>query len=287
MRALVGVLSGVASLFLGREEFERYFGWVGAECRFEKVESGCPSCVLAVLGGREEVLVALRANMRARAKGKQPRLLKLVDAWMDMTGHKECAEMKAESDALAAEAGEIRRWLHARKLGKKRGLPAGLPGGVRGKSKHRGGLPARAEIVRGMPMPQVRPQQHEDDHRHGGSYQEDSHPIGGLDGADYLEPSPPASSRGEDIWSDASSPRPVSPLTEDDGNSDGEYVHPRKHWHHGDSDDQGTPKAVPRPRPQSSKRTVRAPLNQPSAAADGQGPPSRRSTVTNWGDLYT
>ena len=167
---LVQVLSGVGSLFLGEEEFERYFGdSVRPECQFEKVESGCPACVLAVVGGRQEVLMALRASMKGRAKSREPRLLALVEAWMPLFGWREEREMRAQSDALAEEVREVRQWMHDRKVRRRaeraaRGEPEDPS---EGRSKHRGRLPSGTEFVDGVPMPNFRmPNRYQ---KHGGS----------------------------------------------------------------------------------------------------------------------
>ena len=87
MRDLIDVLSGVATLFLSPREFKRHYGrGVSAGHRFDKVRSGCAACVLAAVGSRTEVLVALRANIKAREKCREPRLLALVEAWMKLLG---------------------------------------------------------------------------------------------------------------------------------------------------------------------------------------------------------
>jgi hypothetical protein len=181
MRWLVQVLSGMGSLFLGEEDFERYFGdGVRPECRFEKVESGCPACVLAVVGGRQEVLMALRASMKGRAKNREPRLLALVEAWMPLFGWHEEREMRAQSDALAEEVREVRQWMHDRKVRKRaeraaRGEPE--DSSSEGRSKHRGRLPSGTKFVDGVPMPNFRMlnryQQHDGSNDRGGSPTED------------------------------------------------------------------------------------------------------------------
>ncbi|KAK3295464.1 uncharacterized protein B0H64DRAFT_395329 [Chaetomium fimeti] len=234
MRWLVQVLSGVGSLFLSGADFERYYGeGVRQECRFERVESGCPACVLAVVGGRQEVLMALRANMRARGKEEEPRLLGLVEAWMPLFGWHEQREMRAQSDALAAEIKEVRRWMHDRKVRKRMERGEDPEGG---RSKHRGKLPAGTKMADGVPMPHFRlptagqqqqQQHHGSKHRGGlpeetrtvegvpkirvnvpnGNRQNDGvvyqapGPVDGPGSAVHLEPASNGAVRQEEIWS--------------------------------------------------------------------------------------
>ncbi|KAL2255109.1 hypothetical protein VTK26DRAFT_4090 [Humicola hyalothermophila] len=183
MREYVERMNGIATLWLDWDEFERWYGEgavlapsgeEASECRlFERVESGCPACVLAVVGGRRELLVALRASVEARAGGKDPRLLRFVDAWIDAFAEAggdedeggEAGRMRKESFALAEEIRRVRianrRWKQERR--REREKRGGGPDGRRrggddgkGRSKHRGGLPSGTPVVDGVPMPQVR-----------------------------------------------------------------------------------------------------------------------------------
>ncbi|KAK4448621.1 hypothetical protein QBC34DRAFT_426368 [Podospora aff. communis PSN243] len=77
------------------------------ESQMQTVESGCAACILAVVGGRDEVLISLRACMLAREKvGMEPSpLLPLVDAWI--RGHGEYAVgFFAHSDGMAGRFAE-------------------------------------------------------------------------------------------------------------------------------------------------------------------------------------
>ncbi|KAK4039947.1 hypothetical protein C8A01DRAFT_36080 [Parachaetomium inaequale] len=285
MRSLVNTLSGVATLFLSPSEFERYYGGgVSAEHSFERVESGCAACVLAVVGSRQEVLVALRANIKAREKGREPRLLALVEAWMQIAGREEEErEMKAESDTLAEEVRQVRRWMHARRV-ERRG--AEHDDGTRGRSKHRGGLPAGTRIVGGVPMPQVR--LHWDgDRQHYDSYR-DSYPVGGLDGAEDFEPPSQDEARPEDDWPSGAPPRAPSPFTDDGVGSAGEYAPSHNHRYHEDRPNAQIPEPLFRRRQQHGGESVRDSLDVFSTpkqtGAEGHGQPSQQST--DWGDFY-
>jgi hypothetical protein len=287
MMNLVNTLSGIATLFLSRRDFERYYGrGIPAEHTFAKVESGCAACVLAAVGSRAEVLVALRANLKAREKGRAPRLLALVEAWMQIVGREE-REMRAESDALAEEVREVRRWMHARSVGRgRRGEDD--DGGIRGRSKHRGGLPAGTRIVGGVPMPQVRIHRDGDQQRYD-SYR-DSYHVGGLDGAEDFEPSWQDEARREDDWPSGVPSRPPSSLTDDGVSPAGEYGHLRNDWYHEERPNAQIPESLSRRRERDADESIRGSPDQPSlpkqTGAGGRGQPSQRSTGTDWGQFY-
>ncbi|KAK3682748.1 hypothetical protein B0T22DRAFT_484772 [Podospora appendiculata] len=63
-------MSCISTLYMAPREFDDVFG--PASCaegeRFRRVASGCPACVLAAVGGRGELLVALRANLVASVR---------------------------------------------------------------------------------------------------------------------------------------------------------------------------------------------------------------------------
>ncbi|KAL2181204.1 uncharacterized protein P884DRAFT_252976 [Thermothelomyces heterothallicus CBS 202.75] len=138
--------------------------------------------------------------------------------------------MKAQSDALAEEVREVRRRMRARKVEKrKEGTEAGPHHDrERGQSRHRGGLPAGTKFVRGVPIPHVKLQH---DHR----YHNNSYPVNiGLGDTGNRAPSPSQDDvrRGEDnnLFAVDLSP-PASPSIEDDDQSTGEYIPPRKFWY--------------------------------------------------------
>ena len=158
-------LGGVATLWLVDADFDGAFGRAAARPEFRFDRRPCPACVLAVVGGHADVLVALRANMLARAKRRMPRLLALVEAWMRVWGagceaDREAdaaaeaeAAMRADSERLA---GVVRSVRVARQRKEMEREEEGQSGGKRGRSKHRGGLPAATRFVHGLPVPQVR-----------------------------------------------------------------------------------------------------------------------------------
>ncbi|KAK0718409.1 hypothetical protein B0T26DRAFT_602817, partial [Lasiosphaeria miniovina] len=77
-------VSGIGSLWQTPAEFEEHYGDVSPQYRFQRIKSGCGACMLSFVGARRDLLVILKANMEARAKRENPRLLALVEAWMDL-----------------------------------------------------------------------------------------------------------------------------------------------------------------------------------------------------------
>ena len=148
-------MSCVAGLYMTGREVDRLFGnragrWEGSSV-LHKVKGGCPASVLAVVGGDDAVLVVLRASLKARAKGKAPRLLGLVEGWMEGKGRRRRRNLEEESNMFVDVIGKARVVMEKRRREKKGG-----GGGERGRSKHRGGLPAGTKFVDGAPIPQVR-----------------------------------------------------------------------------------------------------------------------------------
>ncbi|KAH6849689.1 hypothetical protein B0I37DRAFT_369600 [Chaetomium sp. MPI-CAGE-AT-0009] len=113
--------------------------------------------------------MALRANMKARGKEREPKLLGLVEAWMFMYGWHEQREMRAQSDALAAEVKGVRRWMHDRKV-RKREERGERQDPDAGRSKHRGKLPAGTKFADGVPMPHFRLSSGGDREHHGSKH---------------------------------------------------------------------------------------------------------------------
>ncbi|KAF4964341.1 hypothetical protein FSARC_7708 [Fusarium sarcochroum] len=80
----------VTGLWIGRDAFRATFGYQRASPTDLKVKSKCEACIMAVVGGRPQVLSDLRASMIQRRDrhfdrtgGKGPRLLRLVESWID------------------------------------------------------------------------------------------------------------------------------------------------------------------------------------------------------------
>lgn len=110
LRQYVDRVTGIATLYLGRDDFEAEYGkYVSTreDHRYRRVRGGCAACVLSVVGARAQMLIDLRASMLARKKRKTPRLLVLIEAWMDAfpTG---ALEMRLESEEIAEELRRFR-----------------------------------------------------------------------------------------------------------------------------------------------------------------------------------
>lgn len=113
-------MSSIVGLYLSPEQVDRYFGTFRTARRFDLVAGGCPACVLAVVGGHVPVLLALRANLVARAGEQEPRLLRFVDAWVESYDAR--AAMRAESDGLVEALRRARTAVFERRNAKKRRL---------------------------------------------------------------------------------------------------------------------------------------------------------------------
>jgi hypothetical protein len=79
------------------------------DARFECVESGCEACILAWVGGSRECLVNLRSSAlsRKRRSGPPPRILPLLEEWIDWTGDGNAIRKK--SNILAREINKARK----------------------------------------------------------------------------------------------------------------------------------------------------------------------------------
>ncbi|KAM0562051.1 hypothetical protein ACHAPJ_002495 [Fusarium lateritium] len=76
----------VTGLWIGRDAFRATFGYQRASPTDLRVKSKCEACIMAVVGGRPQVLSDLRACMvqrRDRHGGRGPRLFRLVESWID------------------------------------------------------------------------------------------------------------------------------------------------------------------------------------------------------------
>jgi hypothetical protein len=265
VRRVVEALGGVAVLWLGRAEAERRFGHLGDGSRGYapgRVRSGCAACVLAIVGGQREVLVALRASMVARAKGKAPRLLGLVDAWMQVLDARDMGrEMMAESEALAEEVREARSWMRARRAERRTRMGEGV--GNRGRSKHRGGLPVETRVVDGSPMPRFKLRGYH--HQHHGNSHPDPYPIGNMDGAEdaILPARPPtrhqAPARPDYVWSSSISRNLSSPGIQPETNTTttttiSAFIPPRAHWPQQNHRTAAQANPVPAPVPNSHQK---------------------------------
>lgn len=109
LRDYIDRVTSIATLYMRRDDFEAEYGRHALEEdeRYPRVRGGCAACVLSVIGARAQMLIDLRASMLARRKGKTPRLLCLVEAWMDEFPSG-TLDMRIESEEIAQELGAFR-----------------------------------------------------------------------------------------------------------------------------------------------------------------------------------
>lgn len=80
-------VDAVTAMWVGEKAFEKLYGYKNAESTIQTVESRCEACIMAVVGGRPQILSDLRANILARKArsddGPDPRLLRILDEWIN------------------------------------------------------------------------------------------------------------------------------------------------------------------------------------------------------------
>jgi hypothetical protein len=116
LRGYIDRMTSIATLYLRRDDFEAEYGRraLAEDERYPRVRGGCAACVLSVVGARAQMLIDLRASMLARQKRRTPRLLCLVEAWMDefpagtLDMRRESEEVAAELRAFRARIAEVR-----------------------------------------------------------------------------------------------------------------------------------------------------------------------------------
>lgn len=135
---VLGVLSSVNALWLDEEHFTTLFGkQAGLWRKLRQVESGCEACILAAVGARGEVLVALRASLLARTRGREPRLLRVVESWIGWFEEGGRDVLMRESEGMAGVVrGAMRERRRRRRREKGVKDEKTYPHGSRSSSKH-------------------------------------------------------------------------------------------------------------------------------------------------------
>ncbi|KAE9379059.1 hypothetical protein N431DRAFT_526012 [Stipitochalara longipes BDJ] len=102
-------IHGINSLWFSAGIHRSMFNLPHDEKCHEMIDGGCEACILSVVGTNHEILRDLRASMLGRRKKglPVPRLLKIVDAWIEGTDHG--IAIRKDSDSLEKEIRECRR----------------------------------------------------------------------------------------------------------------------------------------------------------------------------------
>jgi hypothetical protein len=129
LRVYVKRLQAINSLSMVPEIYRVAFQVQPGDARFERVESGCEACILARVGGSRQCLADLRSSAlsRKRKSRPSPRILPLLEGWIDWTGEGDA--IRNESDVMASELKKVRREAKAAKKYKTKGGKRGARSG--------------------------------------------------------------------------------------------------------------------------------------------------------------
>jgi len=87
VRAWLHRLRTLNSLWMSPDLYRAFSNAMPDDERFERIESGCEACILAVVGGNPQAILDLRTSLIGRKKrGHKSRLWGLVDAWTRRSG---------------------------------------------------------------------------------------------------------------------------------------------------------------------------------------------------------
>jgi hypothetical protein len=119
-------IHGINSLWFSSGIYRSLFNLVDDEKCHEMVPGCCEACILSVVGTNHEMLRDLRASMLGRRKKglPVPRFLKIVDAWVEGTGHG--IDIRKDSDILEKEIRECRRQLQKARRQRRRNIREGI-----------------------------------------------------------------------------------------------------------------------------------------------------------------
>lgn len=119
-------IHSINSLWMSPTFYHSTFRVSLSEEAYERLDSGCEACILAIVGSNDQMLSDLRASMLGRRKRglPVPRLLKVVDAWIEETGRGD--EIRKESDVLGKEIRGCRRQMQKARRQKRRNAKDGV-----------------------------------------------------------------------------------------------------------------------------------------------------------------
>ncbi|CAM1505238.1 Fc.00g108750.m01.CDS01 [Cosmosporella sp. VM-42] len=113
-------IDSVTAMWVGQKAFEMVFGYKSAMPAIQSVESGCEACIMAVVGARPQLLCDLRASMLARKMRSpddptDPRLLRIVDSWIEHYHEEARDAVNKASEKLASDIFDIYKEMKRRK----------------------------------------------------------------------------------------------------------------------------------------------------------------------------
>lgn len=123
IRVFVKRLQSINSLWVSAEAYRVSFQAMPDEERYERIEGDCEACILARIGGSEQMVCGLRATLLGRRKKRtpEPRLLLLVEAWFECFDSKKTKEeIRARSESMAREVRRCRREMQLERKAAKR-----------------------------------------------------------------------------------------------------------------------------------------------------------------------
>lgn len=114
LEAWLDRMDTMTALWIGQDAFHALFGY-NRTAPIGTVESGCEACIISVIGGRPQLLIDLRANLRARRvhyprrNRTEPRLRLYVESWIRHFDHETAKNICKASDELSEG---ISAWLN-------------------------------------------------------------------------------------------------------------------------------------------------------------------------------
>ncbi|KAI0413217.1 hypothetical protein F5X98DRAFT_296426 [Xylaria grammica] len=107
LSAFIGRLDSIVALWTAPKLFHEIYGLAPFDGHHVFVKSACEACCLAAVGASGRALADLRAALmdrmeRRKGKGKEPRLYRIVEAWIDhLRKHSESGERSETCRALS------------------------------------------------------------------------------------------------------------------------------------------------------------------------------------------
>ncbi|KAM6540113.1 hypothetical protein FALCPG4_001850 [Fusarium falciforme] len=121
VKAWLKRMDAVTGIWMGAEVFRIVFGYAQAASCPKPVKSGCEACIMSAIGGQDQALLNLRASLLSRTGGygrkslKEPRLLRLLESWIDHFGRDRADAIRRQSEMLADTLRAVRLQVRAAK----------------------------------------------------------------------------------------------------------------------------------------------------------------------------